>query len=140
MKRVKLGVSACLLGVNCKYNGGNNLDFDVLDFVKGKELVLICPEEMSGLPTPRVPNEIQTKGTVINKDNVDMTFYFNKGKKLALQKLKENNCTEVILKDGSPSCGHTYIYDGNFTNTMIKGQGLTAQYLQKNNINIIKLK
>jgi len=139
MNRAKLGVSACLLGVNCKYNGENNLDFAVLDYIKGKEIVLICPEEMGGLPTTRIPNEIQIDGRVINKVQEDVTEFFNHGKEMTLRKLKANNCNKVILKDGSPSCGYTYIYDGSFTNSKIKGKGLTTLYLENNKIEVIKL-
>jgi uncharacterized protein YbbK (DUF523 family) len=136
----KIAVSACLLGVNCKYNGSNNLNLHVLEAVKGKEVVLICPEVMGGLSTPRIPNEIQNDGRVLNQNHEDMTKYFNSGKTKALNKLLDNQCQQVILKDGSPSCGYHTIYDGQFTNTKIKGQGVTTKLLKKHHIQILKIK
>ncbi|MFW5888934.1 MAG: DUF523 domain-containing protein [Bacillota bacterium] len=139
MNRSKLGVSACLLGVNCKYNGKNNLDFSIVNYLKGKELVLLCPEVMAGLKTPRLSNEIQRDGSVVNINHEDVTEIFNLGKELTLQKLKQNKCLEVILKDGSPSCGYSCIYDGSFTNKKIKGKGLTTLYLEENGIKVLEI-
>ena len=139
MKNI-IGVSACLLGINCKYNGSHNLNYEVIDYVKGKEVVLICPEVFGGLGTPRIPCEIQPDGKIINKVGTDVTENFKKGKEKTLELLKQNGCKKVILKDGSPSCGYLTIYDGNFTNKKIKGLGVTAKYLIKNNIDIIDLK
>ncbi|QWB99684.1 DUF523 domain-containing protein [Mycoplasmatota bacterium] len=135
----KIGVSACLLGINCKYNGKDNLNLEVLRYIAGKEVVLICPEVMGGLSTPRIPCEIQANGKVLNQNNVDVTEAFNLGKHLSLTKLKENDCNQVILKDGSPSCGFLSIYDGSFTNKLIKGQGVTTKFLKDNHIQVIHL-
>ncbi|MFW6272438.1 MAG: DUF523 domain-containing protein [bacterium] len=135
----KIGVSACLLGIGCKYNGKHNLNLDVLRYIAGKEVVLICPEVMGGLTTPRIPCEIQVDGKVLNQNYKNVTEAFNLGKHLSLVKLKENDCNQVILKDGSPSCGFTRIYDGSFTNKLIKGQGVTTKYLVDNHIQIIKI-
>jgi len=136
----KIGVSACLLGVSCKYNGSHNLNLNVLEAVKGQEVILICPEVMGGLTTPRMPNEIQEDGRVINANNDDMSEYFIRGKEISLQKLKHHQCYRVILKDGSPSCGYKSIYDGHFTNTKIQGQGVTTKLLKKHNIQILDIK
>jgi uncharacterized protein YbbK (DUF523 family) len=136
----KIAVSACLLGVNCKYNGSNNLNLHVLEAIKGKEVILICPEVMGGLSTPRIPNEIQADGRVLNLHHEDMTSYFNSGKMKTLNKLLDNQCKQVILKDGSPSCGYQTIYDGNFTNTKIKGLGVTTKLLKKHHIQILEIK
>ncbi len=135
----KIGISACLLGVNCKYNGKHNLNIDLFEQIKGKELILICPEAMGGLGTPRIPSEIQADGSIINQNNIDVTDAFNLGKNISLKKLQDNQCSQVILKDGSPSCGYKTIYDGSFTNKKIKGQGVTAKYLVSNHIQIIDI-
>lgn len=134
----RIGVSACLLGIGCKYNGKHNLNLDVISYIAGKEVVLICPEVMGGLSTPRIPCEIQSDGNVLNQNKEDVTEAFNLGKHLSLLKLKENDCNQVILKDGSPSCGFTRIYDGSFTHQLIEGQGVTTKYLIDNHIQIIK--
>lgn len=139
MKKEVIGVSACLLGINCKYNGLNNLNFDVIDYIRGKEIVLICPEVFGGLGTPRIPSEIQKDGRILNKAGIDVSLNFDKGRRYALELLKESNCKQVILKDGSPSCGYKTIYDGTFNNKKINGLGVTAMYFKENDIEIIDL-
>ncbi|MDY0138385.1 MAG: DUF523 domain-containing protein [Candidatus Izemoplasmatales bacterium] len=134
-----IAVSACLLGVNCKYNAKNNLNFKVIEYLKGKEVILICPEELGGLTTPRIPSEIQKDGRITNKASIDVTENFNLGARKALDIIKKNNCSKVILKDGSPSCGYTYVYDGSFTGKRIRSQGISARYLKENGIKIIDL-
>lgn len=129
-----------MLGVNCKYNGGNNLNQRVLEYTKDYEVISICPEEFGGLPTPRIPCEIQPNGKVLNKVGADKTKNFTLGKEKTLELLKQHNCNKVILKDGSPSCGYKTIYDGSFNNTKINGQGVTTKYLIENGIDIIDLK
>jgi uncharacterized protein YbbK (DUF523 family) len=81
MKRETIAVSACLLGVNCKYNAKNNLNFKVIEYLKGKEVVLVCPEELGGLSTPRISSEIQKDGRVINREGLDVTDNFLLGAK-----------------------------------------------------------
>ncbi len=139
MKREVIGVSACLIGINCKYNGLHNLNFDVIDYIRGKEIVLICPEVFGGLGTPRIPSEIQKDGRILNKAGIDVSLNFDKGRRYALELLKESNCKQVILKDGSPSCGYKTIYDGTFNNKKINGLGVTAMYFKENDIKIIDL-
>jgi len=134
-----IAVSACLLGVNCKYNAKNNLNFKVIEYLKGKEVILICPEELGGLTTPRIPSEIQKDGRITNKASIDVTENFNLGARKVLDIIKKNNCSKVILKDGSPSCGYTYVYDGSFTGKRIRSQGISARYLKENGIKIIDL-
>ena len=135
-----IGVSACLLGMNCKYNGSHNLNYEVLDYIRGKEVVLFCPEVFGGLGTPRIPCEIQSGGRILNKEGIDVTENFNTGKETTLELLKRNGCKQVILKDGSPSCGYITIYDGTFTNKKKNGLGVTARYLIDNKIDIIDLR
>ena len=139
MKREKIAVSACLLGMNCTYNGSHNLNHDVIDYVRGKEVILICPEVFGDLGTPRIPCEIQADGRVINRIGEDVTQNFNQGKLHTLELLKQSHCKHVILKDGSPSCGYKTIYDGSFNNKKINGLGVTAMYLKDNDITIIDL-
>jgi len=139
MKDNIIAISACLLGVNCKYNGKNNLNQTVIEYLHGKEVVLICPEVLGGLTTPRIMSEIQENNSVKNFENQDVTDNFILGAKRTLEILQKNNCKDVILKDGSPSCGYTYIYDGSFTGKRIHSLGITARYLKDNGINIINL-
>ena len=139
MEKEIVAVSACLLGVNCKYNGLNNLNFKVIDYLKGKEVVLVCPEELGGLTTPRIPSEIQKSGLVINREGFDVTEQFMLGAKKTLEIMHEANANCVILKDGSPSCGYKNIYDGSFTGMRVKGLGICARYLVENGIKIIDL-
>jgi len=134
-----IAVSACLLGHDCKYNGGSNLDEPVIRFVKGYKVIPVCPEVLGGMTTPRSPSEIQPDGSVKNRDGIDVTAYFDRGKVEALAVLRKNNCTEIILKDGSPSCGYTVIYDGTFDSRLISGMGTTAKYLQDNGITIVDI-
>jgi uncharacterized protein YbbK (DUF523 family) len=135
----KILVSACLMGVNCKYNGGNNYDPKVAEFLKDYEIVLICPEVMGGLPTPRVPSEIKD-GRVVNKDGKDVTDFFVTGAEETLFLAKKYNIKKALLKTKSPSCGNGKIYDGTFTDTLTKGDGITAKLLKENGIEIITLK
>lgn len=139
-------ISACLCGVNCKYNGLNNYN-EICDklFTSGKA-ILVCPEQLGGLPTPRIPSEIigessnilnNNNGSVIDKNGNDVTPQFVKGAKETLQIAKRLNIKKAILKDGSPSCGVNYIYNGNFNGSKIKGMGLTAQLLKESSIDII---
>ena len=143
-------VSACLLGENCKYSGGNNKSEKVKKFLEGKEYIAVCPEQLGGLSTPRDPSEIivgenmldghnvlDKKTKVLSNKGVDVTENFIKGAKEALKIAKENNATKAILKEGSPSCGGTRIYDGTFCGNKIKGMGVTAAIFDRENIEII---
>ena len=114
-------VSACLMGENCKYNGGNNLSQKVLNYVKGHEVIPVCPEVLGGLPTPRIPAEI-VDGTVITKDGRNVNEEFKKGAEIALKMAVENQIDLVILQSRSPSCGPKQIYDGSFSGKRIAGQ------------------
>ena len=139
-------ISACLCGVNCKYNGLNNYNEICDKLLASGKAILVCPEQLGGLPTPRIPSEIigesssilnDNNGLVIDKNGNDVTPQFVKGAKETLQIAKKLNIKKAILKDGSPSCGVNYIYDGNFNGTKIKGMGLTAQLLKESSIDII---
>lgn len=139
-------ISACLCGVNCKYNGLNNYNEICDKLLASGKAILVCPEQLGGLPTPRIPSEIigessnilnYNNGSVIDENGNDVTPQFVKGAKETLQIAKKLNIKKAILKDGSPSCGVNYIYDGNFNGTKIKGMGLTAQLLKESSIDII---
>ncbi len=132
---MKIGVSSCLLGINCKYNGQSNKNEGIIKLKEKYELVPICPEVLGGLPTPRIPAEI-IKDKVINKQGIDVTRNYNDGANKALQILKENNINIVILKSKSPSCGRDRIYDGTFSHILIEGQGVSAKLFSDNNITI----
>lgn len=133
---MKIAVSACLLGENCKYNGGNNYNEKVVGFVKGHDIIPICPEIMGGLPTPREPSEI-INGVVKHKDGASVDTEFRKGAELALNKVITNGAEIVILQSRSPSCGVKYIYDGTFLGSLIPGQGVFAKLLKENNIRVL---
>lgn len=129
-------VSACLLGVNCRYNGSGVLQEELLKLKEQHHLIPVCPEQLGGLPTPRIASEI--RGThVVTKESSDVTrqFYFGAEETLKLAKLL--NCSYAILKERSPSCGFGKIYDGTFTNTLILGNGITADLLSRHGITIL---
>ena len=128
---MKIMVSACLLGQNCKYSGGNNRSEKVLAYVRGHEVIPVCPEVMGGLPTPRLPAEI-VGGEVINKAGTSVEREFRLGAQLALEIAKREKIDLAILQSRSPSCGPKEIYDGTFSGTKIPGRGVFAQQLIQN--------
>lgn len=129
-------VSACLCGINCKYNGKNNLNEICLKLFKEGKAVLVCPEQLGGLGTPRDPSEI-SKDKVISIKGKDVTEKFEKGAEKTLKIAKTLGIKKAILKEGSPSCGINYIYDGKFRGKRVKGCGVTATLLKNNNIQIV---
>lgn len=131
----KLLVSACLLGENCKYNGGNNYTKEIADLKDRFALIPICPECFGGLPIPRVPNEI-TDGRAISKNGEDFTAEYHDGAEKTLYIANESNCCYALLKERSPSCGFGKIYDGTFSGTLVDGNGITADLLDQNGIRI----
>ena len=133
---MKILVSACLLGENCKYNGGNNKNEKVLALAKEHTLIPVCPECFAGLTIPRVPSEIKD-GKVFSKDGKDLTEEFNDGAEKALYVAEESGCQIAILKERSPSCGFGIIYDGSFTGKTVAGNGIAAQLLYGNGITIL---
>lgn len=142
-------VSACLLGINCKYNGDNNKDLKVLEYLKDKEFIIVCPEQLGGMSTPRDPSEIirldgdaviNGETSVITNKRLDVTRKFKLGANETVKIAKLYNCTEAILKEGSPSCGSNYIYDGTFTGKKRDGIGVTTSLLKHNGIKVISEK
>ena len=142
-------VSACLLGENCKYSGGNNKSENVIKYLEDKEYILVCPEQLGGLSTPRNPSEIITYGNkdgndvlsgctkVLSNKGIDVTKNFIQGAEETLKIAKEHNAKIAILKAGSPSCGYKKIYDGTFLVNKIQGMGVTAAILNKENIALL---
>lgn len=136
MEKENIVVSACLLGINCKYNGENNYCQKVVDLKEKYNLITICPEVDGGLPTPRIPAEI-VYDKVINKEGKDVTKEYNLGAQKALDTALKNNVKKAILKAKSPSCGCGYIYDGSFTHTLIKGDGVTTRLFKQYNLEVL---
>ena len=131
----KILISACLVGDNVKYNGGNNL-FQKIDALLEKyELIPFCPEVEGGLSIPRSPAE-RVGDRVINQDGDDVTDAYLRGAELAFNICLFLKIKKVILKEKSPSCGSKIIYDGNFSHKEIKGMGVTAEYLKEKGIEV----
>lgn len=121
-------VSACLLGENCKYNGGNNRNERVLRYVQGHEVIPVCPEVLGGLPCPRKPVEWVGK-RVLTRDGDDCTENFRIGVQKALEVIAGQQVDLAILQSRSPTCGVKQIYDGTFSGVRIDGQGVLAKAL-----------
>lgn len=125
-------VSACLLGYDCKYCGGNNLMAEgAIKALREKyRLIPVCPESAGGLPTPRDPSE-RKDGKVVSSRGKDVTAQFEKGADTACILYRKYACKAALLKANSPSCGIGTIYDGTFSGVLVSGDGLTAEKLQK---------
>ena len=122
-------VSACLLGYNTKYNGGNNYNPLIEQIREKYDIIPICPEQLGGLKTPRVPSEI--KGDeVYSKENKNVTSNFLEGSRKVANIALYNRIKKAILKENSPSCGVHNVYDGNFDNKLIEGNGITTKKLK----------
>ena len=127
---MRIMVSACLLGENCKYNGENNLSPELIRLLEGHTVIPVCPEVLGGLPTPRIPAEI-VNGKVINRNGESVDEAFRKGAEKALETAKREKPDLIILQSRSPSCGVREIYDGTFSGRKIPGQGIFAELLTK---------
>jgi len=132
----KVIVSACLIGENCRYDGGNCQNNRVLDYLKDKEYIWACPEQLGGLSTPRFPCE-RKEDKVINNEDQDVTAAFKKGAQSFIALARAHNCTLAIMKSLSPSCGKGLIYDGTFSGKMKEDNGVTTELLLENNIEVI---
>lgn len=133
---MKILVSACLLGENCKYNGKNNENEKVLDLAKDHDLIPVCPEVLGGLPTPRPPSEI-VDGEVISKEGYSVHDKFLAGAEKALEIALEKDVAYAILQSRSPSCGVKEIYDGSFSGRLVEGKGIFARLLEENGIRAV---
>ena len=128
-------VSACLLGIACKYSGGDNACPALLQALQqsGHTLIPVCPEVYGGLPTPRPPAE-RCGDRVLTEAGADVTAQYRRGAEAALQLARLYGCRAAILKANSPSCGHGTIYDGTFSGKKIPGSGVAAELLEQNGI------
>lgn len=133
----KIIISACLLGFDCKYDGGNNrmADTDIEALRKRFELIPVCPECCGGLPTPRTPSE-RLGDKVVSKTGADVTEQFEKCALATLSLARHFGIKTAILKSNSPSCGSGTIYDGSFTGTLVPGDGVTAELLKKHGVRV----
>ncbi|MEG1311006.1 MAG: DUF523 domain-containing protein [Romboutsia sp.] len=141
-----IAVSACLFGINCKYTGNNNENDIVIKYLKGKQYILICPEQLGGLSTPRNPAEIingngynvlNDESKILDNKGIDVTYKFINGANESLKILNMYGCKKAILKEGSPSCGSNFIYDGSFLGKKIDGLGTTTALFRNNKIEVI---
>ena len=133
---MKILVSACLLGRNCKYSGGNNRNEAVIRYLQDKEYIPVCPEVEAGMPVPRPPVEIR-EGRVVSIEGKDLDAVYRRGVAKVMQVLAQEDIGLAILKAKSPTCGVHEIYDGTFTGKKIPGQGLLAKALQEAGIPIL---
>ncbi len=133
---MKILVSACLLGINSRYCGGGCLNEDVASLAENHSLIPVCPEQLGGMPTPREPDEIRD-GRVYEKNGKDNTDIFQKGADETLRLVMLLKADMAILKQNSPSCGSSMIYDGTFSGKKIPGSGITAALLIKSGIRVI---
>ena len=136
--RKRILVSACLLGVCCRYDGRGNPSAQVLDLLNRDDLELIpvCPEQLGGLPTPRLPSE-RVEDRIINRAGEDVTDQFQRGAAEALRLARSYGCDVAILKERSPSCGCGRIYDGSFTGKLTEGNGVTTELLLSAGIQVV---
>ena len=138
-------ISACLCGVNCKYSGNNNLNEKCMKLFQDGKALLVCPEQLGGLCTPRNPaeldssakNVIEGDGKVIDNAGNDVTKQFLDGAYETLRIAKTAGIKKAILKEGSPSCGCNFVYDGAFSGNKIGGKGITAYVLEQEGIAVI---
>ena len=126
---MKVLVSACLSGENCKYNGGNNYNAAVADFVKGKEVLTICPEMMAGMGCPRTPIEI-VDGVLMDRNGNNVDAAMREAIEKAMEMIRKEDIRCAVLQSRSPTCGVNQIYDGSFSGKLINGSGLFAQALK----------
>ena len=131
----KLLVSACLLGTPCRYDGKSKADARVQALVRKYEIVPVCPEQLGGLPTPRVPSERRGE-RVVTAGGRDVTEAYRRGAEAALALCRQNGCEAAVLKEKSPSCGCGQIYDGTFSRRLTEGDGVTAEALKAHGITI----
>lgn len=133
---MKIAVSACLLGLNYKYNGRNNYSEELEKLLKKHEVIPICPEVLGGLPIPRDPSEI-VKGEVLTNMGKSVDKEFKNGAKKALEIVKESGAELVILQSRSPSCGLGKIYDGSFKGRLVEGDGVFVKLLKDEGIKVV---
>lgn len=129
-------VSACLLGLYCRYDGKEKMNEDILQLMEKHTLIPMCPEQLGGMETPRLPSE-RVGSYVQNSNGEDVTAYYERGAQQALKLARLYHCQYAILKERSPSCGKGQIYDGTFSGVLKEGNGITAALLEENGIQVI---
>ena len=132
---MRILVSACLLGVGCRYDGAGNQIPQLAELLKQHTCIPVCPEVLGGLPTPRPPAE-RIGSRVVNREGEDVTPQFIRGAAEVLRLSDLYRCKAALLKERSPSCGCGQIYDGTFTKALVEGDGLTAEILKRNGIKV----
>lgn len=135
MEKEKILVSACFINEGYKYDGGANINKKIAELEKKYDFILICPEVFGGLSSPRYPSEIVGQ-KVVNSLGEDVTYAFVSGANKALELAKKHGVKKAILKAKSPSCGKGIIYDGTFSHQTIQGNGIAAQLLMENGIEV----
>ena len=126
--RLMIVVSACLLGLKCRYDGGSALFQGAVDLMRMGLALPVCPEQLGGLPTPRLPCEI--KGDrIVNIEGLDVTDLFQKGVQESMSLVRMSKIEGALLKEKSPSCGVSWVYDGSFSGSLRGGQGIFASAL-----------
>lgn len=130
---MRILISACLLGVPCRYDGASKPHPLAAALAERHHLVPVCPEQLGGLPTPRPPAE-RRDGRVVTKEDRDVTEHYRRGAESALALCRLLGCQAAVLKERSPSCGRGEIYDGTFTGTRVPGDGVTAELLTAHGI------
>lgn len=125
---MKVLISSCLIGENCKYNGGNNKNEKAIEFLEDKEIISVCPEVLAGMGVPRPSVEI-VNGKIKDKNGRDLDNIYKKGVQKVLDQIKDQDIDLAILQSRSPTCGVKQVYDGSFTKTLIDGQGILAKAL-----------
>lgn len=133
---MKILMSACLLGVCCRYDGGGQACPAALRLLAGHQIVPVCPEILGGLPTPREPAE-RRDGRVVSRTGADVTAAYRRGAQETLRLARLYGCEAAVLKERSPSCGSGQIYDGTFSRTLTPGDGVTAELLKAGGIRVI---
>ena len=131
-------ISACLLGVECKYSGGSNaLPEETIEKLRTRyRLIPVCPETAGGLPTPRDQSE-RLGERVVSCRGADVTAQFKKGAEAALTLARRYGCTTALMKEHSPSCGSGLIYDGSFLGKLVKGDGCAAELLKAAGVSVV---
>ena len=133
---MKIMVSACLAGENCKYNGGNNKNEELIQLLAGHTVIPVCPEMMGGLSTPREPCEIRD-GVVMARDGRNVDAEFRAGAAKCLEIARREQPDLIVLQPRSPSCGVKRRYDGTFSGVLVDGAGVTAQLLMENGFRVM---
>ena len=133
---MRILISACLLGARCRYDGAAKAAPRVLALMERHTLIPVCPEQLGGLPTPRLPSE-RREGGVFDRGGKDVTAQYRQGAEEVLRLARLYGCTHAVLKERSPSCGSGQIYDGSFSHVLVPGSGVAAELLAQNGITVL---